>query len=223
MRRNLPIRSLVLFTTLRLDTFLPGTFISTIRSLSHCPCPQNNATLRIPPLSSVQRAKMSSLSPASANAKDEVDRLAEPAEKEAEMLGKNDVREEALKEIKKEEKKEEALPKLSAADFKVYNSMAEHMEYFVCPFSFFLPTPSCYPSLTLPLSMTTSANLGPSSTPLPPPAPAPATFPSANFSKPVYPSSPTSTPTIPSKNNTSSPFSPPKCQNSRVVKTQQSC
>ncbi|KAF8865912.1 hypothetical protein BDZ45DRAFT_579525 [Acephala macrosclerotiorum] len=34
-------------------------------------------------------------------------------------------------EVKTEETKEEPpLPKLSAADFRVYNSMAEHMEYF---------------------------------------------------------------------------------------------
>jgi hypothetical protein len=51
---------------------------------------------------------------------------------EGEVLGKNEGREEALKEIEKEEKKEEPkLPKLSAADFRAYNSMAEHMEYFV--------------------------------------------------------------------------------------------
>ena len=38
-------------------------------------------------------------------------------------------------EAKAEEdmKEEEKLPKLSAADFRVYNSMAEHMEYFVRP------------------------------------------------------------------------------------------
>jgi hypothetical protein len=63
----------------------------------------------------------------------EVERLAEPAEKESEILGKNEVREEALKEEEVEEKKEEEpkLPKLSAAEFRTYNSMAEHMEYFV--------------------------------------------------------------------------------------------
>jgi hypothetical protein len=47
----------------------------------------------------------------------------EPAESAAQ--GK-DARRQAEKE-----KAEEALPKLSAADFRVYNSMAEHMEYFV--------------------------------------------------------------------------------------------
>jgi hypothetical protein len=62
-----------------------------------------------------------------------VDRLAEPAVKECEMLGKNELREEALEEEKAEEKKEEEpkLPKLSTAEFKIYNSMAEHMDYFV--------------------------------------------------------------------------------------------
>jgi hypothetical protein len=38
-----------------------------------------------------------------------------------------------LEEEKVEEKKEEelTLPKLSAAEFRTYNSMAEQMEYFV--------------------------------------------------------------------------------------------
>jgi len=63
----------------------------------------------------------------------EVDRLTEPAETcESEILGKNEGREKALKDVEAESKKEEPkLPKLSAADFGVYNSMAEHMEYFV--------------------------------------------------------------------------------------------
>lgn len=51
---------------------------------------------------------------------------------ETKILEENKVREEAVKTIEKEEKKEEpALPKLSAAEFRAYNSMAEHMEYFV--------------------------------------------------------------------------------------------
>ncbi len=65
-----------------------------------------------------------------------VDRLAEPAAKECEILGKNALREEALEEEKAEKKKKEEepkLPKLSAAEFRIYNSMAEHMEYFVIP------------------------------------------------------------------------------------------
>jgi hypothetical protein len=63
----------------------------------------------------------------------EVDRLAEPAAPcEGKILGKNAGREEALKDIEKEKTSEEpTLPKLSAADFRAYNSMAEHMEYFV--------------------------------------------------------------------------------------------
>jgi hypothetical protein len=62
----------------------------------------------------------------------EVERLAEPAENECEILGKNEERVEALKEQEKvEEKEEPKLPKLSAAEFRAYNSMAEHMEYFV--------------------------------------------------------------------------------------------
>jgi hypothetical protein len=61
---------------------------------------------------------------------------------ESEILQKNEVKEEALKDIdaaKKEEPKNEneqetkKLPKLSAAEFRAYNSMAENMEYFVGP------------------------------------------------------------------------------------------
>ncbi|CZT05890.1 hypothetical protein WAI453_005335 [Rhynchosporium graminicola] len=68
-----------------------------------------------------------------------VERLAKPAETEAEILnGKKGPaveatvgRSEIKKEIEEEEKKEEVkLPKLSAAEFRAYNSMAEHMEYF---------------------------------------------------------------------------------------------
>lgn len=62
----------------------------------------------------------------------EVDRLAKPAEEECDLLGKNEGREEALKEVVEEKKEEEPkLPKLSAAEFRAYNSMAEHMDYFV--------------------------------------------------------------------------------------------
>jgi hypothetical protein len=63
----------------------------------------------------------------------EVERLAEPAENECEILGKNEGREEALKQQENVEEKKEVpkLPKLSAAEFRAYNSMAEHMEYFV--------------------------------------------------------------------------------------------
>ncbi|CZR59162.1 uncharacterized protein PAC_09054 [Phialocephala subalpina] len=75
----------------------------------------------------------------------EVERLAKPASTEAEILNGNEGREGALcdkmkannvagerkEEVKKEEEAEEpTLPKLSAADFRVYNSMAEHMDYF---------------------------------------------------------------------------------------------
>ncbi len=69
---------------------------------------------------------------------EELDRLAQPGATEAQILECNEGRQAALKEVntvaaQKEEKKEEEvkLPKLSAADFRVYNSMAEHMEYFV--------------------------------------------------------------------------------------------
>lgn len=69
--------------------------------------------------------------------KEGLERLADPCE-EGKILDKNEGREEALKELDEagkkkggEKKKQEELPKLSAADFRVYNSMAEHMEYFV--------------------------------------------------------------------------------------------
>jgi hypothetical protein len=72
---------------------------------------------------------------------DVVNRLAEPASKEADILGCSEGRKEAgaLKIGEKEvEKEEEKLPKLSAADFRTYNSMAEHMEYFVSTLRLFL-------------------------------------------------------------------------------------
>jgi hypothetical protein len=41
--------------------------------------------------------------------------------------------EQQVKEAKEEKKEEvKALPKLSAAEFRVYNRMAEHMDMFVC-------------------------------------------------------------------------------------------
>lgn len=68
----------------------------------------------------------------------EVERLAQPTANEADILEPNKVRDEALKTIaketvaeKEEEEEEIKLPKLSAAEFRAYNSMAEHMEYFV--------------------------------------------------------------------------------------------
>jgi hypothetical protein len=72
----------------------------------------------------------------------EVERLAEPAAPcEAEILGKNEGREEALKEVEPA-KVEKELPKLSAAEFRVYNSMAENMEYFVSLANFALRSTS---------------------------------------------------------------------------------
>ncbi|KAH7321771.1 hypothetical protein BKA65DRAFT_408650 [Rhexocercosporidium sp. MPI-PUGE-AT-0058] len=65
---------------------------------------------------------------------EEVERLARPAESEAEILNGEkgvDVKtEDEKKETKKAEEEEVKLPKLSAAEFRAYNSMAEHMEYF---------------------------------------------------------------------------------------------
>lgn len=68
--------------------------------------------------------------------KGEAERLAQPAANEAQILKNNKVRKEALKEVKEESKP--ALPKLSAAEFKLYNSLADHMQYFVR-----LPTQHC--------------------------------------------------------------------------------
>jgi len=69
-----------------------------------------------------------------AEQKAETDRLAQPIANEAEILDGNVMREAAVKEKKEIEAKvapqEEKLPKLSLADFRVYNSMSEHMEYF---------------------------------------------------------------------------------------------
>ncbi|ATZ48471.1 hypothetical protein BCIN_03g06890 [Botrytis cinerea B05.10] len=68
-----------------------------------------------PQFSQSRSAKMST---SSADVKEAVDKAGEPASKQAEILGENPGRE------------EDALPKLSAADFKLYNSMAERMNYF---------------------------------------------------------------------------------------------
>jgi hypothetical protein len=65
---------------------------------------------------------------------------AQPASIEAETLERNKGCEETLTNKATEEtpaavekNEEPKLPKLSAADFRAYNSMAEHMEYFVHP------------------------------------------------------------------------------------------
>lgn len=78
-----------------------------------------------------------------------LDRLAEPASAEAEMLrGEKDedfiqsnaeAQGEKIETMEVKEKQdgegegeaEKKLPELSAAEFRAYNSMAEHMEYFV--------------------------------------------------------------------------------------------
>ncbi|TGO51031.1 hypothetical protein BOTNAR_0370g00080 [Botryotinia narcissicola] len=139
MRRVFPVpfRSLLLFTTLRLDAVVPvsntiSTCASSVRSLSTSfssgfglgPSSRNinwtalvkgnyiawnsHNRIPIPQFSQTRSAKMST---SIAEVKEVVDKAGEPAKK-------------------KEQKKEEALPKLSAADFKVYNSMAERMNYF---------------------------------------------------------------------------------------------
>lgn len=59
----------------------------------------------------------------------------QPAETEAEILQEPESRAQAVQKKKdvenSKELQAEKLPKLSAADFRVYNSMADHMEYFV--------------------------------------------------------------------------------------------
>ena len=72
---------------------------------------------------------------------EEVERLAEPAIPcESKILGESEGREEEMEALAQAAKgmEEPALPKLSAADFRIYNSMAEHMEYFVSPQSYAL-------------------------------------------------------------------------------------
>jgi len=71
----------------------------------------------------------------SAEAKVEAEQhMAQPAENEAKILEENCPRDEAVKAKEEVEASsapaEEKLPKLSLADFRVYNNMAEHMEYF---------------------------------------------------------------------------------------------
>ena len=63
--------------------------------------------------------------------------LAEPVSAEAAIPGDGIGKEEALKNVEDEKEKleavEEMLPKLSASDFRVYNHMAENMNYYVRP------------------------------------------------------------------------------------------
>jgi hemerythrin-like domain-containing protein len=65
--------------------------------------------------------------------KGDTEQLAKAAESEAQILEGN-ARDEAAESKKQVEasnaSKEEKLPKLSSKDFQIYNSMAEHMEYF---------------------------------------------------------------------------------------------
>jgi hemerythrin-like domain-containing protein len=62
------------------------------------------------------------------------ERLQKAAESEAQILEGNAEREEAVKSKKDIEEsaapQQEKLPKLSSKDFQIYNSMAEHMEYY---------------------------------------------------------------------------------------------
>lgn len=80
-----------------------------------------------------------------------MDKMAEPPCNEAEILKSSQKADISKATDKKEEviATEEApkLPKLSAADFRTYNSMAEHMDYFV-------RTPPSLPPHTLQSSLT---------------------------------------------------------------------
>lgn len=62
-----------------------------------------------------------------------VEKMQEPASTEQEILNGNPCEQGATKgmETKKKEEDGKTLPALSAAEFQAYNSMAEHMEYFV--------------------------------------------------------------------------------------------
>src|SRR5579871_6356636 len=60
--------------------------------------------------------------------KQDAGRMEEAVEAEAEILGSDVSRDEAVESSPAAE--EEKLPKLSSRDFQVYNSMAEHMDYF---------------------------------------------------------------------------------------------
>lgn len=211
MRRFFRVRPRLLFTSLRLDSVLfpvPGTIFYTcaVRSLTHSSTglARRNRFASIIPIftpSQIGGANMST-SVEDAKAQQVIDRLKEPANKEADILEKNDGRDEALNVIRtgekkvannegweednKKEKKEEALPKLSAADFRVYNSMAEHMEYFVRLLIYYLSISRSGPSLTCStFSTTTFGNPGLSSTPHAPLTNAPATSLSGNFSRQV--------------------------------------
>src|SRR6187402_3723639 len=133
---NRPMRPLLL--TLLLTPLLRTAAISTnskrfplIPTLTHPVCRRNFTCS--PPSHQDFRTIMADLKKEELS---EIERLAGPACDEAEMLGKNEAREEALKASKeegcpkeagKEEKKEKeeqpTLPKLSAAEFRVYNSM----------------------------------------------------------------------------------------------------
>jgi hypothetical protein len=93
-----------------------------------------------------------------------VDKLAEPSANEAKILEGNEVRDEALKKVeeaKKEEKEEDKLPELSTAEFRVYNSMADNMEYFVSPqLQLGIPNGRCRANMIYFPSTTISANPG---------------------------------------------------------------
>lgn len=146
MRCVFPVRDWFFFSSLRFSSLLytPSirlyTCTSTSSKYSGSAIGNKKSVISNTHTSLLQfRSVKMSTSSVDAQAQEVVDRLGEPASKEAEILEKHEGREEALNEIKteekkiekKEEKKEEALPKLSAADFKIYNSMADHMEYFV--------------------------------------------------------------------------------------------
>jgi len=60
---------------------------------------------------------------------DSIKHMAEDPCTEEELLSGNKL--DAVKGVKGEDKPETKLPPLSAADFRVYNSMADHMDQFV--------------------------------------------------------------------------------------------
>jgi hemerythrin-like domain-containing protein len=66
--------------------------------------------------------------------KDDAERSVKTAKSEAQILEGNTARDEVVDSKKDAEEcaapKEEKLPKLSSREFQIYNSMAEHMDYF---------------------------------------------------------------------------------------------
>jgi hypothetical protein len=73
----------------------------------------------------------SSMTDSSAEEKLATEQMAKGAETEKEILCEPESRSKAAEKAQEESAQTKTLPQLSAAEYRVYNSMAEHMEYFV--------------------------------------------------------------------------------------------